>query len=312
MASFESDNNLSIEIPLKLYFSTEEPIAIRDIANSLIGLDKMLKNFPAMIGEMSKVYVRESEIHVTELVSGSLLEDLMLKLYFDSPEDLEGFRKFLEDAPMGKLIRAGGAALIVLLLAGQLFSMYQSFKGNNESVSNTYNNTNIIVGAESYGIDPDNIRRIIEAGIVKKNPRAQLKAATEMMLPLKDKKNGSLQAGDGSSELKMEIPNEVVQEIPFNEDIASIGDEIEYKNQKLIIRALDRDKTTSGWSGSLPDVLGEKRLKLMFSDAEDSEKIGFRSSVNVDATVIYQRNLNQGTLIPKQIVIDKVYSEQSH
>lgn len=298
----------SVEIPLRLYFKTEEPVAIKDIATSLLALEKLTKRFPEMLEQLSEVKVHGYELRVERIESGSLLDDLCMKVFFDDPEKLEKFKNFLETSPMGTAVKVGIGGIMALLLISNMMMVYNNFAGEDAPSIEANHNTIINVGAESLGIAPDAVNELIKTGTSGSQNR-MFRAARDVLRPVEGHAEASLEV-PGVDPQRFSIPREAMAEVPFDADLNAEEHDIDYENVMLQIRALDRDKTDAGWWGVMPSVVGDKRLRLYFDDDVDADAIAFRPEVQVDATVTYRNDINHSTMVPKHITISHIYPAQ--
>lgn len=307
-----TDSNQEIyfaEIPLTLFFVTEEPIAIKDIATSLLALERLTKRFPQMLEQLTKIDIQGYELRVEKLESGSLVEDLVMKIFFDDPEKERAFKEFLENHPMGTAVRWGLGGFAVILLISQLMMSYKNFVGEASPSIQANHNTIIQIGADQLGITTDEVIELAE--VATQGDRKKLfNAARDVLRPVEGHTNASVVApGAGSASTEVALSPEALSEVPYSADLNANEQDIEYQNVMLEIRALDRDKTDSGWWGVLASAVGEKRLKLYFGDV-DMEAIAFRLTIYVDATVTYRHDFNQATLVPKHATITRIYPAQ--
>ncbi|MBL1267644.1 MAG: hypothetical protein COA87_007830 [Halomonas sp.] len=296
------------EIPLRLYFATEEPIAIRDIAKSLLALEKLTKRFPQMLEQLTKVEIDGYELRVERLEAGSLLEDLIVRFFFSSPEKEKAFKEFLENHPMGKAVKVGIGGLAVLLVISQLMLLYKSFAGDDSPSIQANHNTIIQIGADQLGITPEEVIDLAEVA-TDGNRKQLFSAARDVLRPVEGHSEATVIAPGLEGTPQVSLSSEALSEIPYDADLNADEREIEYENVMLEIRALDRDKTDSGWWGVLSSAVGEKRLRLYF-DNVDMDAIAFRPVVYVDAIVTYRHDFNQATLVPKHATITHIYPAQ--
>ena len=296
------------EIPLRLYFATEEPIAIKDIATSLLALEKLTKRFPQMLEQLTKVKIDGYELRVERLEAGSLLEDLIMKVYFGSPEKEQAFRDFLENHPMGKAVKVGIGGLGVLIIISHLMLLYKAFAGDDSPSIQANHNTIIQIGADQLGITSEEVIEL--AKVATEGNRKQLfSAARDVLRPVEGHQDATVIAPGLEGMPRVSLSSEALSEVPYDVDLNADDRDFDFENVLLEIRALDRDKTDSGWWGVLPHEVGDKRLRLYF-DGVDMDAIAFRPAVHVDATVTFRSDFNQATLVPKHITITHIYPAQ--
>jgi len=293
------------EIPLRLYFATEEPIAIKDIATSLLALEKLTKRFPQMLEQLTKVKIGSYELRVERLEAGSLIEDLVMKVFFDTPEKEKAFKDFLENHPMGKAVKWGVGGIATLLVISQLMLLYKHFAGEDSASIQANHNTIIQITSDQFGITPDEVAEL--ARVATEGNRKQLfQAARDVLRPVEGHEDATVMApGIGDAPIAS-LSSEFLSEVPYEVDLNADERDFDVTNEVLEIRALDRDKTDSGWWGVMPTAVGGARLRLYF-DGVDMDAIAFRPTVRVDATITYRNDFNQATLVPKHITITHIY-----
>lgn len=304
MTRTEQDDVYSLDIPLQLYFNTDEPVKIKDIADSLMALDKLAKRIPLMISQLSGVEIENFELSVERIESGSLLETLGLMVFLSTPEQQAALLNFLERHPMGKPIKYGLAGLLALLLLSEGYQLLTAFTKDDAVSIQGNHNTIINLTANEIGVTEQALQDAL-AFASGGNRKELARASIGVAKPIAGHANASLHAGDAATPIS--IPPEAVSEIPFDADLNAQEHDIDYENVLLQIRALDRDKTDAGWWGVMPSVVGEKRLRLYFENDVDVDAIAFRPEVQVDATVTYRNDLNHATLVPKHITITRVH-----
>lgn len=304
-----STEEYSVEVPLKLYFATEEPVAIQDITKSLLALEKLSKRFPDMLECLTDISINGYDIRVQRLESGSLLEDLVVKLYFDDPEKMEQFKEFLENTPMGKALKWGVGGVLTLLLVSQMMVAYQTFTGDETPSIQANHNVIINVGADQLGISPDEAVKLAKVG-ASGNRKKLFQAARDVLRPVEGHQNASLQV-PGVDPQSFSYTSEALSEVPFEADVNAAERDLDYEEVLLQIRALDRDKADAGWWGVLPSVVGESRIRLHFDDDVDIDSILYKPEAKVDVTITYKNDLNHARLIPKYATITKIYSRSA-
>ncbi|MGM0832437.1 MAG: hypothetical protein ACQEUK_06330 [Pseudomonadota bacterium] len=306
MTNTDSDQETYFaEIPLRLYFATEEPIAIKDIATSLLALEKLTRRFPEMLSQLTKVEIGGYELRVERLEAGSLIEDLVMKVFFDTPEKEQAFKDFLENHPMGKAVKWGVGGVAVLLVISQLMLLYKSFAEEDSPSIQANHNTIIQISSDQFGITQEEVIEL--AQVATEGNRKQLfQAARDVLRPVEGHEDASVIAPGENNIPIISLPPEALSEVPYDADLNADNRDFDFENVLLEIRALDRDKTDSGWWGVLPHEVGDKRLRLYF-DGVDMDAIAFRPAVHVDATVTFRSDFNQATLVPKHITITHIY-----
>ncbi|KGE77657.1 hypothetical protein FP66_08490 [Halomonas salina] len=294
----------SVEMPLQLYFNTEEPVAIKDVADSLLAMEKLAKRLPIMLSQLSGVDIDRYELSVQRIESGSLIEALGMLVFLSTPEQRDALIKFLETHPMGKPLKYGLLTMLVLLLISDSYKLLTDFTKDDAPSIQGNHNTIINLTADQIDVPQETLEDAL-AYATGGNRKELVRAAMGVTKPIADHSNASLHVGDAGSNVA--IPAEAMAEVPFDANLNAQEHDLPSQNVLLQIRALDRDKTDSGWWGVLPSVVGDKRLKIYFEDGVDIRAIAFRPEVHADVTVTYRADLNHATMVPKHITVSHIY-----
>ncbi|QEU29345.1 hypothetical protein [Pseudomonas luteola] len=299
---------LTYDLPVSFYFESSEPIPIDEIVSSLLGLEKLSTKVPLLIGELCNAEVDWEGLKVTKIESGSLLEVLVLTLLFSSVADKERCIKWLNESVMGKYAKIGIAGLLVLLLASESITLYDTFTKSDDKTTTpsiqANNNVIINMGSDATGKTPAELQKALEVAMGGDRKKV-VKAALDFIRPASGEGRGGLHVG--SSATGVSFSHEAATDAPATPDFRVKDTEIKYENTKLEIRALDRDKSDSGWRGALPNATGEKRMPLKFSDGIDISKAATLEAVNVDVIVVMSTDFNRGVLVPKSMTVTKIY-----
>ena len=296
-----------VEIPMSLYFKTDEPVAIKDVAKSLLAIETIAKRFPGVITDLTGIDIDHYEISVSKIESGSLIEALGIMVFLSTPEQRQALFDFLETSPMGKPIKYSLMGLLALLLVSESYQLLTQFTKSDAPTIQGNHNTLIQITAEQIGTTPDEVRLALNNATQSKR-KELVKAGLEVAAPIENHEDASLHAGESATSVS--IPAAAIQEVPFDVDFATYEHSISYIETLLQIRVLDRDSVDAGWKGMLPNVLGETRLKIYFDTDVDMQLVTTQPEVTVDATVTYRNDINRGTLVPKHITVTRIYQPQ--
>ncbi|SDJ23929.1 hypothetical protein SAMN04487867_12956 [Vreelandella titanicae] len=296
-----------VEIPLNLYFKTDEPVAIKDVAKSLLAIETMAKRFPGMLTDLTGIDIDHYELSVSKIETGSLIEALGLMVFLSSPEQRQALFDFLENSPMGKPIKYSLMGLLALLLVSESYQLLTQFTKSDAPTIQGNHNTLIQITADQIGTTPDEVRLALNNATQGKR-KELVRAGLDVAAPIENHENASLHAGESATSVS--IPAEAIQEVPFDVDFGAYEHSIGYIETLLQIRVLDRDSVDAGWKGMLPNVLGDARLRILFDTDVDMDLVTTQPEVTVDATVTYRNDINKGALVPKYITVTKVYPLQ--
>lgn len=303
-------DQLTLDLPISFYFESQEPIPIDEIVSSLLGLQKLASKVPLLVGNLCDVEyeIDLDSLKVAKIESGSLLEVLVLTLLFSSAVDRDKCIKWLNETKMGKYAKYGLGGLLLLLLASESITLYDTFKGKGaegETPSIQANNNVLInIGSEATGASVVELRAAID-GALTGDRKKMVKAALDFVRPASGEGRGGLHAGEEAT--GVEFSHQAATDAPATPDFRVKDTNVAYTNTRLEIRALDRDKSDSGWRGALPQATGEKRLPLYFADGLDITKAVTLEAVQADVEVVMATDFNRGILIPKSITVTKIY-----
>jgi hypothetical protein len=303
-------DQFKLELPVSFYFEAEDPVPIDEIVSSLLGLQKLATKIPLLITELceTEYYIDIDSLKISRIESGSLLEELVLTLLFSSEADKERCKKWLHETTMGKFAKVGIGAILVLLLASESITMYDTFKGKDggaETPSIQANHNVIInIGADATGKSPEELKMAIDAALTGDRKKV-VRAALDFVRPASGEGRGGLHAGTKPTGIS--FSHEAATDAPATPDFRVQDTEVLYENTRLEIRALDRDKSDTGWKGTLPRATGEKRLPLHFADGLDISKAVSNEAVQADVQVVMSTDFNRGILIPRSITVMKIY-----
>lgn len=296
-----------VEIPLNLYFKTDEPVAIKDVAKSLLAIETMAKRFPGMLTDLTGINIDNYELSVSKIETGSLIEALGLMVFLSSPEQRQALIDFLENSPMGKPLKYSLMGLFALLLVSESYDLLTKFTKSDAPTIQGNHNTLIQITADEIGTTPEAVRLALNNATHSRR-KELVRAGLDVAAPIENHNDASLHAGESATSVS--IPTDAIKEVPFDVDFGSYEHAIDHENVLLQIRALDRDSVDAGWKGLIPNITGERKMRIYFDTDVDMELVTTQPEVRVDATVTYRNDINQGTLIPKHITVTKVYPLQ--
>ncbi|HAM7227923.1 TPA: hypothetical protein IB996_004885, partial [Escherichia coli] len=160
---------LSLTFTENIYYSTKEPVSIKDVITSLQGWEAIAKQSEGVLQELTGANILDISVHVARLEAGSLYEDIVIKLLFGSQEEMD---KFLAGAHAkignGKMRNALVGAVVIGLVGYGLVLATKAMAPSNTSHFEANNNTIINIGAGEANISPDRLQAIIESTVTNK------------------------------------------------------------------------------------------------------------------------------------------------
>jgi hypothetical protein len=168
------------------------------------------------------------------------------------------------------------------------------------------NNVIINVGAGEVGLTPEAFTAIVKAAIGDKKSVAE--SALKFVAPARASAGSSVTIDDqnavagGAS--KLEINAAAIAETPPRIELDANERIEEYKATKLVIRATNLDSKKSGWAGKLGTR--EERLPIELDPLVNEADIFGRTSVTVDAALVFKEKGRSKELTPARIFIRRV------
>lgn len=304
-------DQLTLDLPVNFFFEADDPIPIDEIVSSLLGLQRLASKVPSLVGALcnADADVDLEGLKVSKIQSGSLLEVLVLTLLFSSVADKEKCIKWLNETKMGKYAKFGLGGLLLLLLASEAVTMYDTFAskvGKEQETPSIQANHNVIIniGSQATGVDEETLKGAVDAALTGDRKKV-VRAALDFIRPASGEGRGGLHVGDHAS--GVQFSHQAATDAPATPDFRARDTEVVYTQTRLEIRALDRDRSDRGWKGTLPQATGEKRLPIEFADGLDIAKAVSEEAVSADVTVVMATDFNRGVLVPKKITVTKIY-----
>lgn len=291
-----TSGTFSIEVQYGLTYNTSKPVPIPEIVKSLQSLENLLKRTPAFVEKAYKdIKIIETEVFVSRIESGSLIEDFVVKYVFKERENYDAAKKVFED------IMSDNTAIRTVVAMGigglMMYGAMQVIpKGEPSSHIEAYDNTIINVGG-TVDFSADDFKAVLDS---IKDKKSVAKDAVGALRPAKLDAGSSI-AISGISAL--DIPKEAIKEAPSSYEPPEPKErEVQYKAVDLVIYASDRDKTESGWAGIIPTVV-DKRTSLSLGDGIKPEKLHGRLRVKADVIVHERFNANKKSYEAKKIEV---------
>ncbi|WMD23022.1 hypothetical protein RAS12_11810 [Achromobacter seleniivolatilans] len=285
----------------EFFYSTKTPVPIAEVIEGLQGLERLLRSLPRAIEKASGVSILDSEIYVEEIKSGSLIEKVAVKLFFNTEQEFEDFlskvKTKLDGSPMIK------GTLITALIAGLVgYGIYLAAKTAPAPTPNITANNNVIIniGAGEVGMTPDAFRAIVETAVIDKKDFAR--AAVKLMKPARGDTDASIVL-DGRQDIAIE-PAAIV-ETPLIVNIEPQKRVDELQNAVLLLRAGDMDRKNAGWAGAVEGKT--ERLPIQLDPTVDPAHLFGRSKVIADIALVFHQDNRSGNMVAKSIFVRHVH-----
>lgn len=291
---------LSLSFKEQFYYSTENPVSVKEIIKSLQGWEAIAKQSRDVFTNLTGCEIDAVELEVELLRSGSLYEDLVIKLLFGSQEKLDKFVEKCHGVIGEGAVRNTIVFAVVSGMVGYgLYLASAAMSPDKASHFEANNNTIINIGAGAANISPEGLKSVIEASV--KNPKALAEGAVKAISPARSDDNASLIIG--SSGQSITIPPETIKQAPTSVSIDPLTQVRSYSDVDIQIRALDLDNPSKGWAAVVPGII-ERRVKLVLDPNVSADslsgKLSFRGDITVTST------LKGGEYKPSEILLREI------
>lgn len=291
---------LSLNFKEQFYYSTENPVSVKEIIKSLQGWEAIAKQSLDVFVNLTECEIDGVELEVELLRSGSLYEDLVIKLLFGSQEKLD---KFVEKCHA--VIGEGAVrnTLVFAVVSGMVgYGLYLASSAMSPDKVTHFeanNNTIINIGAGAANLTPEGLKSVIETSV--RNPKSLAEGAVKVISPARSDENASLTIGDGQQTIV--IPPETIRQAPTSVSIDPLTQVRDYSDVDIQIRALDLDNPSKGWAAVVPGII-ERRVKLVLDPNVSAESLSGRLSFRGDITVI--STLKNNEYKPTEILLREI------
>lgn len=290
---------MEIETSHKIYYSNKKHVPLTDIAESLLALEKIIQQSPSVLEKIFPgAKIQGVEVYLNELKSGSLYEDIVIKLIFGNQEKFDQFIENIREKIGLNHLSTNSQILSALILILTLMSVSyvlgksKSSSERNQNIIET--NINIIVGegAEMLQISPNELRVLIESGIPDQNELAR--NAIKFIGPAKKDSEASITF---DQDPKLSISSDSITAFPAyileSEQAETIED---FDQIEVSIRATDLDSFKRGWGAIVPKI-HQRRVRLQLDPHIKAEGLMQHPTLLGNITAVFNFN-EKGERIP--------------
>lgn len=299
------NNDYVLESTHNFFFNCKGAIPAREIASSLLALERIIKTSQRAIEGVTDVEIDGIEVFVNKIETGSLIEDVVVKVFF---RDKESFDKFLEKT--GDAIRKPGMPRNILIGATIATVIgtgaYFAAKIGNPSGQTTINaNNNVIInlGAGQVDLTPETFKAIVETAVSDK--KALAKDTVQFFGPARADSHSEIVI-DGNQHTKFDAQfiaaTPQVVKIDKQEKVEQLVD------VDLQIRAMDLDSGAKGWAAVIPGKV-DRRVRLKLGEGIKPEAVAKKLSMRADVAIYYKLDKDGSKLKPDYILLTEILSE---
>lgn len=273
----------------RIYFSNKELVPLGEIAESLIALERIIKHSPYVLEKVfpgTKIF--SVNVFIDELKSGSIYEDIFIKFFFGSQQQMDHFiataRKTLGMEYLSNHPKLLTAIIVSVILGGGIYTLKNNVFSNPEDIKQLEAQNQIVInyGANLAQMPPNEFQVLIENSIKDKDKIS--KNTIKLIQPAKRDRESSI-SFDENPDLTLS-PN-VIKALPSfvkEEDPEEVIED--YKDVEIVIRATDLDSKKRGWAAVIPSV-HQKRTRLQLDPSINPEELMTHPVVHGDVSVVF-------------------------
>ena len=262
----------------------------------------MLATLPKAFSSLTGITIAKSEFFIQSIESGSLLEDICVKFFFGSKEELDAF---VEKLGKNKVLKGAVIAGVVAAVVA-----YGAVQATAPAAAPHITATNSIIiqgGAGALSISESAFQAAIAAAASDK--KAVAESALKLLTPARKQSGSAVSFSDvHAATPSATFPAQAVAETPEKLVLEANERVEEYENTRLVIRATNLDSKKNGWAGKL--ALREERLPIELDPAVSESEIFGRQEVMVDAALVFKEKGRSHELKPARIYVRKVHSPE--
>jgi hypothetical protein len=273
-------DQIYIDVPFGMHYDIKNGIPIHEAIDQLKAINKIIDKQKSVISIVANAEIEHTEVFITELKEGSWIEEVCIRIFFENKEHYEKFAQAAGGVPLEMWMKVILSMGVGAFLTYGLLSMLGKIGNSSGTTINIKNNSGIISLGESIGLTESQIDTVIEKNA--KQSKSDKQATLDVLNPAKNG-GASKVAISGLSELDIvkEDFEDLPEEVP-NQD--NEEKEQDYDAIDVYIYASDRDKTSTGWAGIVPELF-EQRVKFELADGVDPNTLHGRRKVKADITV---------------------------
>ena len=223
--------------------------------------------------------IKLENVYVEQLKQGSWVDDIRSAFKFmGNREEVENAKKLIMD----------NKVLFGMLIAGTV--SYFAFKSCSPvGMTNAENGLQIqqIIGINTITVTPEALEKGLKKTVAH-SATDGIKSTIDFTAPAKHR-NAGIRFCSNASNAVVDIPHSRIEKIPDTYTPPTRQEQIDCLDDvEIQFRALDVDKTESGWGAIIPAVHPSKRLPLKISEEVDRNDLLSSPTVHGNIEVTYQ------------------------
>ncbi|MDF3821696.1 hypothetical protein P3G55_17460 [Leptospira sp. 96542] len=286
----------------RITYNTKKPVPIRDIIQSLQGLEAMLGTVPVIISKLTEVEIDHATFSLAALESGSLIEDVVVRFFF---KDKAGMEAFIDKVRDNKVTKGVVIAAVIGGVIGYGAHLATSQPAQPPAPSITIaNNTIIAVGADAMQMAPETFAAAVREA-VQANKKEVAQGAIKMMAPSRGDPESSLSIGTETAPNQVTLPPKAIAETPTRLDLGKNERTEDFSKVEIQLRAHDLDSKKTGWAGMIAGKT--ERLRIELDPHVNEADLFGKASVKADVTLVYEPRGQGMKLTPVKLFVRKIY-----
>lgn len=296
---------MEISLKQQIYYTNRELVPLSEVAESLIALQAIIEKSPLILERLFPgTRIHGVHVYVDELRSGSIIEDLIIKLIFGDQEQfdimLSKARKYLKMEHLVKNPAILSVVILALIVAGGAYYVAKSNEPNKQTTINASHNTIIQIGAGMVDMSAEEFGAIIESAISNHDELA--KNAAKVVKPAKRDPKAEIII-NGNDDLKLDA--KTIAAMPSYIKESSMEDfKREFDALEVEIRAGNLDSLKSGWTAIVPSM-GNRKIKLLLDPGVAAEDLFGDRKIKLKLTLLYRTEKN-GSLEPYSALVKAI------
>lgn len=288
------------------YYTNKEPLSVEDVVDSLLALKSLIETAPEVLERIAPgLNIYRVQIHVNEILTGSLIEDFVVKFFWGNQEslttDIERAREALKINKIMENKKLLACIVIALILGGGIYLLNKSTAPEEQrAILQGNQNTVIVIGAGLTGMSPEDFKSIIDSTVAK-NANVP-KDAVNSVKPAKREDGASIQTNQSAD---VSIDSRAVKAMPSYSPENDAAESVEdFEAVEISIRATDLDSTKRGWAAVLP-AISDRRTKLHLDPNIRTDDLMKNPHLKGDVTVVFKYN-EKGEKIPSLVFLRQI------
>ena len=297
------ENQYEVTLSYRIKYETKEPVPIHEVIAALESLEGLLQNAGTLLSDISNVEVLGHKIYIEKIETGSLIEDIIVKVICGDKEKYDQFLKWLHDTNMRSII-------IGVLLGGAITYGVNTLNKNNTQVapamsSQISNSPNATIINFPQGMVDQKLVEAVNKAVAERisNKNEMAKHTLNFFQPTRNDPGAYVSLGEDNA--RAEIPASTIKQIPKKYQAKKNNRFEDLNGVTIKLRAADLDSKKNGWAGSVEGMTN--RIKLELDPILEPTELYGKDSITADITLERDFSAKDNKLIPKRIIVRQIY-----